>query len=186
MRWIVLIPLVLLFCCQEKMKSVSVSEFEAFVSKTGYKTDAENYGWSYVQQSVFSVDKVHHADWRKPDGIHAANPRNPVTQVSYNDASAYFEWAKARLPTYSEYWLIAKHDTRKINIESSAIVNSNQASIIGNVWEICASSQQGVVPLAGGSFLCSKQSCNGTSPEKKSVIDRFTSNRHIGFCVLEN
>ena len=186
MKWLIFIPLSLLFGCNEKMTSVSVTEFESFVSNTGYKTDAENYGWSYVQQSVFTVDTVHHADWRKPDGVHPSKPEDPVTQVSYNDAIASCKWAGTRLPTYSEYWVNTKHDNRRINTESMAIENRDRVSIIGNVWELCASDLPNVVPLAGGSYLCSKKMCNGTSKEKKISVDPFTANRHIGFCVLDN
>jgi formylglycine-generating enzyme required for sulfatase activity len=64
---------------------VSYKEFEAFVNATGYVTDAEKYGWSFVQKDVFNFEVVEGANWRKPDGEHTPSSKYlPVTQVSYN------------------------------------------------------------------------------------------------------
>jgi hypothetical protein len=98
-----------------KLQPVSYADFEEFVLETNYKTDAEKYGWSIVQKDVYSFEKVDSANWRFPDGKNkVSNARLPVTQVSYNDAVAYCQWAKKRLPTYEEYWELVKTDERPV------------------------------------------------------------------------
>lgn len=101
--------------------SVSVERFAAFVAETGYVTDAEEIGWSYVFRGLLSdpdaadvlggYDKagwwwaVRHADWRHPSGLGEAPAveNHPVTQISWNDARAFAAWAGGRLPTEVEW-----------------------------------------------------------------------------------
>ncbi|MEC9123928.1 MAG: SUMF1/EgtB/PvdO family nonheme iron enzyme, partial [Verrucomicrobiota bacterium] len=100
-------------CC------VTNSEFETFAKETGYKTEAETFGWSIVfigqipkaqrKRNRFETvvgmhwwAKVEKADWSKPGGP-GTNVRklgdHPVVHVSWNDACAYADWAGKRLPT---------------------------------------------------------------------------------------
>lgn len=99
---------------------VSVARFARFVSETGYLTEAERLGWSYVFRGLLSqpntanvsggYDKagwwwaILGADWRHPsgNGEDAAPEDHPVTQISWNDACAFADWAGGRLPSEVE------------------------------------------------------------------------------------
>ena len=101
--------------------AVSVARFATFVSETGYRTEAEEIGWSYVFRGLLSrpdaadvlggYDKagwwwaIRGAYWRFPSGPEepAAPCDHPVTQVSWNDARVFAAWSGGRLPTEVEW-----------------------------------------------------------------------------------
>lgn len=117
---------------------VTVAEFRRFTAVTGYVTDAENFG----DAAVFSLEQqqwvlVKGAHWEYPLGMKEpkATDDHPVTQVSWNDAIAYCQWAGKRLPTEKE-WEYAARSNDKNNTEYSWGNNLQEhGEYQANVWQ---------------------------------------------------
>lgn len=101
---------------------VSNYDFNRFIQSTGYVTEAEKVGDSFVFEPLISEKvkseitqavagaiwwlPVKNCSWKQPEGPDSnINDRmnHPVIHVSWHDAVEYCKWAGKRLPTEAEW-----------------------------------------------------------------------------------
>lgn len=117
---------------------VTVAEFRRFVEETDYVTEAERFGDSAILDHESGQWKLlEGANWKHPLGEDAdpAEDNHPVTQVSWNDAVAYAEWAGKRLPTEIEWEYAAKSGKNSGDIYSWGNQLVKDGDYQANVWQ---------------------------------------------------
>ncbi|MEM1232900.1 MAG: formylglycine-generating enzyme family protein [Pseudomonadota bacterium] len=130
--------------------TVTNAQFADFVAQTGFVTEAEEIGWSFVfashvARSVGPTEgvqeapwwrRVDGATWREPHGPgSSAPPDHPVTQVSWSDARAYAQWAGGRLPTEAEWEHAARGGLADVPFPWGDTAPGDDGPFTCNIWQ---------------------------------------------------
>jgi formylglycine-generating enzyme len=133
--------------------TVTNAQFLTFIQATGYVTEAERFGWSFVfwsqvpkrigrTQAVPQVKwwrRVDGANWQDINGpctqTEAWHADHPVVQVSWNDAQAYAKWVGGRLPSEAEWEHAARGGLGDVRFPWGAVEPNDTDFQPCNIWQ---------------------------------------------------
>ncbi|MEM6373461.1 MAG: formylglycine-generating enzyme family protein [Pseudomonadota bacterium] len=132
--------------------AVTNARFRAFVTATGYTTEAERIGDSFVFVRFLPDDAapsqavadapwwrvIKGASWRCPIGPGSENtvhPDHPVVHVTWNDARAFAQWAGGRLPTEVEWEHAARGGRGDVPFPWGDTPPDDTAFFPCNIWQ---------------------------------------------------
>ncbi len=116
---------------------VTVGQYRAFTTATGFKTEAEKFGDAGVfNDATKEWELIKGTNWQYPYGPKAGPAADvmPVTQVSWNDAQAYAKWAGKRLPREIEWEHAARNGTNSRTLYSFGNELSSNGKFLANTW----------------------------------------------------
>jgi ergothioneine biosynthesis protein EgtB len=152
------------YCLASKL--VTNAEFAAFIADAGYERSELwlSEGWDWVRSNQIAQPIY----WRRQGdgwaeftlhGVVPLQPQQPVSHISYFEASAYALWAGARLPTEAEW-------------EAGAKTQPALDQMFATLWQWTSSAYApypGFVPAAGavgeynGKFMVNQYVLRGSS-----------------------
>ena len=182
------------------MHEVTLGQFKVFIDSTGYITDAEEVGFSYIianpQQwerpkkvdvesipldSLYDLSKRFGINWRHDiygrEQDVSGYPEFPVVHVSLGDARAYAKWKGKRLPSELE-WRYA---------EQGGILNDNSKAKVSEIAQYDKSSDeklQAIKKLQGNELAL--YDMNGNVFEWVEGQNETGPATIIGGCYLSN
>ncbi len=131
--------------------AVTNERFEQFVAATGYKSEAESFGWSFVFYSFLDApenfEPVRGTEWwRAVPGAYWAAPEgpgsdisqrhdHPVVHISWNDAQHFAKWAGGRLPTEQEWEFAARGGLERKRYPWGDEEPNDQDFFPCNIWQ---------------------------------------------------
>lgn len=133
--------------------AITNEAFAAFVADTGYVTEAEHIGWSFVfmSQATHTTQITRSVPgtpwWRVIEGVSWKHitapscslmqslPDHPVVQVSWNDAKAYCSWVGGRLPTEKEWEHAARGGLGDVRFPWGDDEPDDENASLCNLWQ---------------------------------------------------
>jgi len=165
---------------------VTNKDYLAFIEDGGYENVVWwlSEAWDYIQKNNWQAPLY----WQKIDGkwyqmtlagLQPIREHEPVSHISYYEANAYANWQGKRLPTETEWEIIASQYPIQGNFQDAGFYHpiSNEHArqinhIFGNLWEWTQSaylpypgykSATGAIGEYNGKFMCHQMVLRGGS-----------------------